>query len=119
MNKKSNNTKLAKNSKIYVVQGYYDERGQYHEAYFKNFALKKLPEDIHNDMLENLNKGCDITALIFPLFRSIFVLIQKERKNKFVRHIGEGIVRELLDSELASSFPKTQIVWIGYNFSED
>ena len=119
MDKKTNATKLAKNSKIYVVQGYYDERGQYNEAYYKNFALKKLPEDIHNDMLENLNKGCDITAVIFPLFESIFALIPKERKNKFVRHIGDGVVKELLNSALASSFPKTQIVWIGHNFSED
>lgn len=119
MNKKINSTKLTKRDKVYVVHGYYDECGQYREEYFKKFALEKLPEDICSDILKNVNKGCDLTALILPLFRSIFVLLPKERKDKYVRHIDGGEVRNLLDAELASSFPKTQIVWIGHNYTNE
>lgn len=119
MNKKINNTKPTMNAKVYVVHGNYDESGQYHEAYYKKFDFKQMPEDIHNDMLESMNRGCDFTVLIFPLFKAIFAFIPKDRKNKFVRHLGEGVVKELLDSELASSYSKTQLVWGGYNFPND
>lgn len=119
MNKKVNNTKLSRNAKLYVVHGSYDNSGQYHEAYYKKFALGTLPEDIYNEMTEELNRGCDITALVMPLFETIFVFLPKDRKNKFVRYIGDNAVRELLDSELAKDFPKTQYVWIGYNFTEE
>lgn len=119
MNKKVHSTKLTKHNKVYVVHGYYDECGQYREEYFKKFSLERLPEDIRSDMLENLNKGYDITALILPLFRSIFVLLPKERKNKYVQHIDGGEVKNLLDAELASSYPATQIVWVGHNYTNE
>ena len=118
MNKKINKTKLTRNSKLYVVHGIYDNRGRYHESYYKKFALGKFPDDIYNEMAEYLNKGSDLTALVMPSIKSIFVFLPKDRKNKFVRHISDNVVKELLDSELAQNFSKTTRVWKGYNFTE-
>ena len=118
MKKKINKTKVTRNSKLYVVHGIYDNSGQYHESYYKKFALGKAPDDIYNEMAEYLNMGSDFTALVMPSIKSIFVFITKDRKNKFLQHIGDSIVKELLDSELAQPFSKTTCVWRGCNFTE-
>ena len=119
MKMKISNTKTTRNTKLYVVHGVYDNSGQYHEAYYKKFALKQFPEDIYNEMAENLNHGCDMTALVFPSLKTIFVFLPKNRKNKFLRYRGENTVRKFLDSELEKDFTMTQHSWVGYNFAEE
>lgn len=119
MNKKINNTKFTKNSEIYLMKGYYNESGQYNEDPFEKVALKDFPNNVRRNLLSSLNKGYHLNALVFPMSRSIFVLLPVAYKDKFEQHIGDGEVKALLDFKADCIVPNGYLLWAHRNFPKE
>lgn len=58
----TNRANFNRNTTVYVVVGYYDESGVYHEEALGNFAIKELP----TKMARNIYPDHDITMQIAP-----------------------------------------------------
>lgn len=120
MNKKINNIKFTKTSEFYLMQGYYDESGQYHEEHFERVVLRDFPYNVRRALLSNLNKGNPYNALIYPAHRSIYVLLPMEHKDKFEQHTSNGEAKALLDFNAEiHAHPNNYLIWSRRNFFEE
>ena len=116
MNKKTNNTKRTKNSKICILHGYYDESNQYHVEPCNSATLKTLPDNMRSYLLSNLNQGYDIAAMISSDPRRILVFHSEDHNNVFNRHIYEVVTKGWLDSALSGATAEDRAWWLYCNF---
>ena len=116
---KIHNTKFTKHSEIYIKKGSYDDGGQYHEEPFEKAVLREFPRDIRRDLISNLNKGYQCNALIFPEFRTIFVLVPETHKDKVEQQIEDDEVKLLLDYNADCDVPHGYLLWAHRNFPNE
>jgi hypothetical protein len=106
--------KFNQKSKIGAVVGRYDENGQYFEECYKDVPRREFPGCVR----EGMNKGYDISFLIFPK-ESIFVFIRNEHMDNVKQFIGKDEIRDLLDANTHTVVSDGELLWAYRNFANE
>ncbi len=113
-----NRAKFNRNKAVYVVVGYYDESGIYHEETLDNFAIKALPTGI----AKNIYPEHDITIQIAPK-EEIRVFARSVSVLENYKHIGgkEDRIKGLFDafSKHNDPYENGDYIWSTVDIEEE
>ena len=112
MKTKFTHTKIAGNTKMYVLCGAYDENGLYYEKYADDMLFCDLPEFVRDE----ISPSHDTSVLIFP--RERFFAFSEQASANVIAPRNAAIMRWLFESYGNYDNLDDCMLWTAVNFNE-